>query len=319
MPESTPVESKSAEPTPDAYLSAGRKALRARQFSDAAAYFDRALELQPDSFLAHELRATAAFVAKDYETAAKHFREASRCDARRAEPLVNLGAVLNKLKDYRGAMEALQKSLQRVRSSPEAYYNLGLAYRGLSQPAMAVSAYKESIRLKPEFAEAHQNLGNAYLDQKNFRQAKSSFNRALELEPTLAGAKRGLEKANAMQAGSKPLSRVPTSSGIYASGISAPPVALSEIQRAADREIVHEATKRVERSVLAWITELRSEIEPNVGALGRAVTNGDFSDATRKATGQLSAGVRDADDLAKLLREARLLLEEHERDILGGP
>ena len=66
------------------WLSQGRELLRRRKFDEAAKCFVQALEQNPHDTAAHEAMATAAFVVKDYEKAAHHFREASRCDASRA-------------------------------------------------------------------------------------------------------------------------------------------------------------------------------------------------------------------------------------------
>lgn len=304
-----------AEPTTDVDdpLALGRKLLKKRRYAEASKCFAAALEANAHDVAAHELMATLAFVTKDYELAIEHFREASRCDARRPEPMINLGAVLNKVKRYKEAIDVLQKSLAKNRNSAEAYYNLGIAYRGAGNSGMAVSAYKEAIRQKSDFAEAHQNLGNAYLDQNNKRQAVTAFARALELSPDLAGAKKGLQKAR--EVGAPRPSPLTGTGAAYASGISAPPVVLTEIQRAADREIVNEAAKRVERSVLAFQSEIQMTLEPAVKKLSKAVMSHVNADSSGTVT-KISSAVRDVDQIVRLLGEARTLLIEHEDDLL---
>lgn len=303
--------------SPNSDVHEGRKLLRKKKFDEAAVCFERAIEANPLDTSAHEAMATLAFLKKDYQGAADCFRQAARCDARRAEPLVNLGAVLNKMKDYKGAIDALQKALSKNRSNPEAYYNLGIAYRGAGQSSMAVSAYKEAIRLKSDFAEAHQNLGNAYLDTKNTRQATAAFNRALEISPDLAGAKRGLQKANAVATNNKVSAFGRLAEPKFANGPMAPKVVLTEIQRAADREIVNAATVRLERALMAWTTELHHQMEPAIKSLVKAISNNELSDATTQATSKIGAGLSDADELSRLLHDARQLLTDHEQDILA--
>lgn len=312
MPNADSTEDAQLDPVK--LVTAGRKLIRKRKFADGEQYFRKALELNPHEVAAHEALATSAFLQKDFEQAAEHFREASRCDSRRAEPLINLGAVLNKLKNHKAAIDALQKSLARDRANADAYYNLGIAYRGVGQSGMAVSAYKEAIRLKFDFAEAHQNLGNAYLDQKNVRQATASFQRALDINPDLPGAKRGLQRTNA-ETSDNASQAAKRSDGSNPSDRSISSIALTEIQRSADREIVCESTKRIERTILAWATEVKSQLEPSVKGMHRAIINSDTGDGASKLVIQLSTSLRSVDDLTRLLSEARVLLEEHERDI----
>ena len=318
----------------DDHVAAGRALLKQKKYAEAEELFRAAIAANAHDIAAHEAMATLAFMNKDYATAVTHFREATRCDASRAQPFVNLGAVYNKMRNYKEAIDSLQKGMQRNRTSPEAYYNLGIAYRGSGNTQMAISAYKEAIRLRPEFAEAHQNLGNAYLDQKNQRLAIASFNRALEISPKLKGAKKGLEKANSLgqrtanvvrpSAPPQPKnesSQSQTASGVYnsgvfASGISAPPVVLTENQRSADREIVHEAAKRIERSIMALQSELQMDLEPSLKKISKSVMGGDLRDAAGTLT-RLSNAIRDVDQIARLLREARLSLYEHEEGIVS--
>lgn len=302
--------------SPTDLVAQGRKLLRGRKFSEAASCFQSAIAANPHDTGAHEAMATVAFITKDYETAATHFREASRCDSSKPQPLINLGAVLNKLQRYKEAIEVLQKGLVKNRNSSEAYYNLGIAYRGAGNAGMAVSAYKEAIRLKSDFAEAHQNLGNAYLDQNNKRQAKAAFTRALELNPELPGARRGLQKSIAV-AEPRPLPTGSPRNQNYESSVSAPPVMLTEIQRAADREIVNETAKRIERSLMAFSTALSTELEPAIKKILKAV----MEDSLLSSSGLITKTARSLDDLNQirgLVQDARNLLYEHENELLSA-
>lgn len=291
----------------------GRQLLRVRKFPEAAERFTAAIAANPHDYRAHEAMATVAFVTKDFEAAAKYFREASRCDASRPEPLINLGAVLNKLQRYKEAIEVLQKGLGRNRSSAEAYYNLGIAYRGSGDSSMAVSAYREAIRLKSDFAEAYQNLGNAYLDVNNKRQATTAFTRALELNPELGGAKRGLQKAAAVAPAPLPVQGTPRRQN-FESGVTAPPVVLTDVQRAADREIVNEAARRVERSVMALSSELSSDLEPALKKLAKSIVD-DSPAVAAESSKRLADAIYNMEQILKLVAEANSLLVDHENDL----
>ena len=304
--------SLAAETDPQTLIVEGRKLLRAKNLSLATAYFMRAVELNPNSVEGHEMAAKCAFAAKDHAAAETHFREAAKCDARRVEPLVNLGAVQNVRKNYPAAIKTLQKAVAKKagRSNAQAYYNLGIAYRGAGQAAMAVQAYREAIRLNSDFAEAHQNLGNAYLDQNNARQAKNCFTRALELKPNLKGAIRGLEKASSATGKRDPFG------GLVANGQRlGPAVELSETARINDRAVLRDVTERVDRSLRAWSGEVRTDLDPAVRSTVKAISGSADPTALMASVQKIEASLSDCAEILGVLGDATAELREHENQI----
>ena len=306
-----------SEPPPDADLNAvitdGRRKLRAKDLDGAAADFAKATEINSASVEAHELAARCAFLRKDFEAAAKHFKRASKCDTRRVEPLVNLGAVLNVLKDHKEAVKVLQGAVSKRagRSNAEAYYNLGIAYRGAGQATMAVQAYREAIRLNSDFAEAHQNLGNAYLDLNNLRQARVCFSRALELKPTLGGAKKGLAKVDAAAtAGRDPALSYGKKQSAVAEGFE-----LSETARINDRAVLRDLTEKFERSVKAWAAELTVSIEPGIRQTVKGISGAVDATAVRRAMNSVTDGVQSCEEIKAVLNETTAEYREHENAV----
>ena len=295
----------------------GRALLRARDLDAAAVCFAEALARSPLSVEANEGAATIAYLQKDYDRAATHFEAAARADARRADPLINLGAVQNRLKQYQAAIKTLQKALSRDRKSADAYFNLGIACRGANQLTMATNAYKEAIRLRSDFAEAHQNLGLVYLEVGNSRQAVASLQRALELCPTLSRAKAGLARANAesTRGAGNPFGRLvepPPDSPSVTSGR----ITLSEGARSKDRARIVELSGRLQRSLEAVLTEVRGTTEPACQQTCRIMTEGrksprDFVALADKLEGTLGQCGR----LLDLIDEHVAALQEHESEI----
>ena len=300
---------------PEQLIIEGRKLLRAGKVPLAAAYLERAVKLNSTSVEGHELLAKCAFLSKDHAKAEEHFRQAAKCDSRRIEPLVNLGAVQNIRKDYAAAIKTLQKVVTKRagRSSAQAYYNLGIAYRGGGQSSMAVQAYREAIRLDSDFAEAHQNLGNAYLDQNNARQARSCFERALELKPTLKGAQRGLERTNSSATKRDPFG------GLKADGRSVgPAVALSETARINDRAVLRDLMERVERSVKAMSAELRNDMEPGIKAMVKGISGAPDPLALTRTARNLESSAEDVRTILDVLKDVTREIREHENQIAAG-
>lgn len=300
----------------EAICQRARECVRKRQFADAVGIYEQALALDERDIRVHEGIATAAFLAGDFDRAEKHFKRLSQLDLKRADPLVNLGAVYNRRSDFNNAVKTLRQALTKNRKCAEAYYNLGIAYKGLNQLSMAVSAYKEAIRLAPEMAEGYQNLGNVFVEMGNLQQAITNFRRALEIKPDFERAKRGLEAAhqqaleNAKE--TKPFGRLVNVEQLKGHAQVAAAAAglreLTEDERKQDRAIVHKLAVAFEQRAEDVKQQARESLGPALLAMFHAVAQADDKrrlflahealvaalDQYRQATGPL---LRGADEL----------------------
>lgn len=306
----------------EALIQQGRKCLRRGELPRAADLFGQAVTQDSGSIAAHEGLATAAFLMQNYDRAIELFRRVLQLDPRRAQPLVNLGAVYNRQKHYQQAIKALRQALSKDRRCAEAYYNLGIAHRGLNQLSMAVSAYREAIRLAPEMAEAYQNLANVYLEMGNVQQAILNYRRALELRPDFERAKHGLERAQLAAAEAKqavsPFGRLVRIEETAPKVEDIPLRILTPQDRFEDRLAVHGRAKALERAASVVLNQLRDELEPALLELAHAFMQSDgrydFNDefmAFQRAFGTFRQVVR-------LLDAASESLREHERQIRGA-
>ena len=293
----------------------GRALLRQRKLDEAMACFMTELEERPLSIDANEGAATIAYLRRDFETAASHFEAAARADARRAEPLINLGATQNRLKEFGKAIKTLQKALSRDRKNSDAYFNLGVAYKGAGQLSMASNAYKESIRLRSDFAEAHQNLGLVYLESGNPRQARTSLQRALDLCPTLKRAQAGLQRAAAASNANDPFGRL-LNSVAPTQSVTTGRINLSEAERSADRTQVVELAGRLERSLSALATEVRGTTEPLCQQTCRSVADSSTTPIQyAELTRELQKTLGECGHLLQLVDEHISALQQHESEI----
>lgn len=263
----------------DPLIEQARELMRNREYPQAISTYERAIAQNEHSVAAHEGLATAAFMLQDYELAVKHFKRVGMLDPRRAEPLINLGAVHNRQGDFQSAVKQLRNALSKDRKSAEAYYNLGIAYRGLKQFSMAVSAYKEAIRLDPDMAEAYQNLANAYVEQGNTQQAILNYRRALEIRPDFERAKRGLEQAqtaaNAARDSASPFGRLVDTSTAKTDVNEAPIRELTPQERFEDRTTAHQCAKDIEMSAAILLNLLRDQLEDRLLKLTHSFSQSD--------------------------------------------
>lgn len=250
--------------TIDSLIEQARELMRQRDYPQAISVYESAIAQEANSLAAHEGLATAAFMVQDYELAARHFKRVSMLDPRRAEPLINLGAVYNRQGEYSSAVKQLRLALSKDRKSAEAYYNLGIAYRGQNQLSMAVSAYKEAIRLDPEMAEAYQNLANVYVEQGNSQQAILNYRRALEIRPDFERARRGLDQAQSADTEAKksmsPFGRL-VDTEQTGGDVEAAMRDLTPQERFEDRTTVHQYAKDIEQAAAILLNQLRDQLE----------------------------------------------------------
>lgn len=263
----------------DSLLQQARKSLKQKDLQQAVELYDQAIAQAPDSIPAHEGRATAAFVRQDYDRAIEAFRKVLKLDPRRAEPLINIGAVQNRQGQFQQAIKTLRQALAKDRKSAEAYYNLGIAHKGQNQLSMAVSAYREAIRLAPEMAEAYLNLANVYTEMGNIQQAIAQYRRSLELRPDFERAQRGLEIAQNIAAQAKesasPFGRLVRVDEAKAAQAEAPTRQLSPQERFDDRLAVHGHSKEMERVAMTVLNQLRDELEPALRSLAHEIMQND--------------------------------------------
>lgn len=290
--------------------------MRIGRLDDAEACFRQVLAENELSVDANEGAATIAYLRRDYEAAAGYFETAARADARRAAPLINLGAVQNKSKKYAEAIKSLQKALSRDRKNSDAYFNLAVAYRGAGKTSMATNAYKEAIRLNSDFAEAHQNLGLIFLELGNTTQAVNSLKRALELCPTLRRAKLGLRQANAVSSerSDRPFGRLVDPVETSAVG-GQTTVLLSESERDHDRQRLQELGVRLERSLEGVLAEVRDVTEPACQQVCRNMTESATPEMHSAAVRSLSATIEQCQWLLSLVDEHIRQMQDHESSV----
>jgi len=142
-------------------------------------------------------RGVQAFEAKDLETAAASFAEATTLDPGLAPPYLGLAEVLAQGGDYEKAAAAIEKFLELAPDDPQGLRLAYYVYRGLGDPeklALMLEAIKNTPYAKSLAVDAY-NQGAMGTQAQDYDRAASSFENALELDPSLAQAYEGLSLA----------------------------------------------------------------------------------------------------------------------------
>jgi tetratricopeptide (TPR) repeat protein len=151
---------------------AGNRSFHAGKYSEAIAYFDRAIRLYPEY----------------------------------AEAYNNRCAVYGELGKHDQAIADCTQALRIDPTHARAYSNRGIGYRKKGQNDQAIADYAKAIALHPNYAPAYVNRGNFYYDTGAHAKALADWHKAQALGQKLGpvNEKRFAELRQAAQAGKQP-------------------------------------------------------------------------------------------------------------------
>jgi tetratricopeptide (TPR) repeat protein len=147
---------------PEAYLLAGRTALKMNEFEPARDYAAAAAKLNPKLPGLDTLRGTVMTYLGDNEGAATVLRAAVAADPKDFEAQLGLGAVLHTNRDLPGAHEHLQRALQLQPNSITARYEWARLERTEGQVEAAVRDMEKVVHDDPKGAPPHLELAALY-------------------------------------------------------------------------------------------------------------------------------------------------------------
>jgi tetratricopeptide (TPR) repeat protein len=194
----------------------------------------KALELQPNSPVAHYLLARLYVSSKQRDKAIANLQESTRQNPKALSPHLLLGVLLEKREDFAGARDAFEKALvidpksslalnnlaclysdrfdqpdkaldlaQRVRAlmpnEPYTADTLGWALARKKQYAQALPLLQESIAKLPKEAEVHYHLGFVHYMLGDEESARKSLQRAIESKTAFSGANDAREQLAILQ------------------------------------------------------------------------------------------------------------------------
>ena len=299
----------------DSFIKLSRDLFREKRFAEAAEILQIMLEQYPQDEVALEMLGMARFYNKELEAAREVFERHTKLNSGHAQAWVNLGAVLNRLGEFRKAVEALRRALQKDRKCAEAYYNMGIAQRGQNMNTMAISAYKEAIKLKPDLIEAHLNLGNIYVDMKNMGLALQCFQAAVRLDPNSKKARASLEKAQMNQQNARrvvsPFGRLVDVKALDRQNVDTGPRELDAASRQAERELVQDVTRKVRAGAKEMLPMLEETLHGQLHRLERIVLQSEARLSSAENIESFSQTLGDLLRLRSVIKEGLAEIREH--------
>lgn len=143
-----------------------------------------------ESFSAVEAmaRGNDFYFAKNYSQALAAYDEAVNLNPKLAEAYNNRGIVKYKLKQFDSAVEDYSLAIKLKPNFIDALNNRGNAYAALGQLQNAAQDLQNALKLNDNSAIGHNNLGSVYYLMRNFDAAIKEYTRAIQLDPNYADA-----------------------------------------------------------------------------------------------------------------------------------
>ena len=200
----TPPESISCPLSAEEYNDLGLFYEERLDHLKAKVSYEKALEIEPTSFILHFNLANAFFKQGLYKEAIERYKEAIELNNEDADTYNNLACSL--IEQGLNLDEAIGYVKEALKLNPQGarFYldTLGRAYTLKEEYEEAISQFKEAIELTPEeeikvLAKQYYHLGTAYLGCEEIDLAKEAFEKARFLSPEAESAlkaKKELEK-----------------------------------------------------------------------------------------------------------------------------
>ncbi|MGO9245546.1 MAG: tetratricopeptide repeat protein [Verrucomicrobiia bacterium] len=197
-PEALEYAQRAVEITPQLYMAhntLGRVLARLGRLQDAVKQFQQALRLKPDDCETHVNWGNALRDSGNVQEAIAQYELAVRLKPDSAEVHINLGNALLTQGNARDAVANYEEALRLNPDSAEAHMSLRSALLVQGRVPEAIRRYEEALRIKPDSAEAHDNLGIALAQAGRLPEAMEHWEEALKLKPDDVEAHMNLGKA----------------------------------------------------------------------------------------------------------------------------
>lgn len=149
-----------------------------KNLSEAAAAFERCVELKPDFAEAHNNLGTAYHQMGRLEEAEAEFLKSYGLDGN-ANSSFNLAKVYFSQKKMDQALEYIQKSIAKDGRVAGSHNFQGVILNELGRYAEAVASYQEALRIAPGDAVVRVNLAVAYINMEEFARARELLEKTL--------------------------------------------------------------------------------------------------------------------------------------------
>lgn len=146
----------------DLHLREGLALLTQKEYGKAAAEFQAAESLNPNSVRVHNYLGLCHFQQKDYDPALREFQKAAELDPAFAAAYNNMGGVYSLRLEFDKAEAMYKKTLSLSPDMISANYSLGMLLSNLGRRDEGSVYLSRGIALDPDYLEKHQEFLSTY-------------------------------------------------------------------------------------------------------------------------------------------------------------
>ena len=166
----------------EAYLLAARMFLRRELRDEAGVEAEKALAMNPNLPLAHELLGEVALARGDLTTAIRELEAERKINPLHPALYDRLGDAYLRNGQYAEAQEALNRAVLLEPSATGPYILLGETFLKLKQPIQALHYLDHAVKMDPSNYITHNLLGQAYKATGQLAEANREFKMVVELQ-----------------------------------------------------------------------------------------------------------------------------------------
>ncbi len=168
-------------PPASTFVAIGSSMARQGQFEEASSMARRALEIEPDSAMAHSTLGQAAFAGGDLDEAEASFQRAVELDPSTARAHAGLADIYYSREDFQAAVDAASAALNLNDQLTAAYGIRGLANNALGNSAEAQGDLSMAVTVNPDDPAANLAFAQVYEALENRGQATSYYRKVTTL------------------------------------------------------------------------------------------------------------------------------------------
>ena len=140
----------------------------------------------------HLNRGNSEFAAERFEDAVRSFNKAVEADPQSVLAHMNLAAALTRLGDSAGALEHTQRALELESDHARANFGMATLLARQGRDHESIEYYQRAVEKDPSYQDAHFNFANALRRLGRYEQAGRHFEKVIQLEPHHAHSRLGL-------------------------------------------------------------------------------------------------------------------------------